>query len=574
MQEQLTDLPRQESPISPEHAALLASIEELELRGNSIFERFNTFYENGSEEERRCLEQVEGEYNAALSDAERSGEPKPDLALFLKDKDIPEECKDAWVTIEAIQAEFVSLETELERYVPEKAEEVLELAVHLTNTLDYDKVAAISFGEEKQYGLPDRDQNQASSVNLLDDVSKVIGIRTLMERGGQELDYSRLESIKATLSRYAKTWEESGLLGAASAVSSEAVVDVPLPEYIADMKRRIEKVTSLRLQYKAYDSENAARTRAFESFLDKNQSLDTFENIDELYRKNGMVYNEGLSAVIRQRVTRMYNELPAEYFDTDTSSESYVAFIEKARGIDAAGAVETIKMSGSFDKLPFEYGETELRHFLLRSIPPLALAAVGSVEIRPMTKDDDEDDVVSGYHSHSDDFGTSKIVISDAKVREIYDTIRELERGQDDADWVAQTIAKQNFERTIAHEFAHALHYWLPVAALSRWEEQRASDPTRVTSYVDDRFKQDHPHRFKEDFSETMKLFVDEPVELMRLSPVRYDAMRQIYNDFMPSYNGLTKILEGFRIEFAKNVGLDGQEEEEPDPDRWWGADA
>src|SRR5690606_34354542 len=130
--------------------------------------------------------------------------------------------------------------------------------------------------------------------------------------------------------------------------------------------------------------------------------------------------NEPLSALVGARVMSEAAKLSANNFEMDTDTEAYKELVEQARSIDTNEALGNIEIAGSFDNLPFEYSEAELRFFLLRYIPPLALKTVKRIEFCPIT---DEDHAGHGGSAglHIRYSGYSTIVISNEDPVETYE---------------------------------------------------------------------------------------------------------------------------------------------------------
>ena len=57
-----------------------------------------------------------------------------------------------------------------------------------------------------------------------------------------------------------------------------------------------------------------------------------------------------------------------------------------------------------------------------------------------------------------------------------------------------------------------------------------------------------HYHREMEDFADSLKLFVDKPAILQIISDKRFQAMRLIYETFMPNYEANLKIQQDKKI--------------------------
>lgn len=538
----------QETLPKPEYAAIEASIEALEQEANLAWEAMNNAYETAPDEARQSIDKFQEDFETATTQAVDNGEAQPTLSSFLETAEgLPDEYKTGAFGYESVVTKIESAETELEKYVPENALKVAEKAKKLEASLDYDKVVAEAFADDDRTE-PSQEGVRLSSINLLYDVSKMIAVRKQLD-SPTSLDYNRLKSLEHSLAEYEQNWQERGLLREEADKSFE-VSDITLTtEQITDIEAHINDVYSVRTKYKKFDNTIRTKTQSVLALTSQiKESEEAPQNLDDIYMRSGVVYNEQLGTALNKRLTDKLNELPADEFEADIDSKGYAKLVEQARNIDVAEALKSIEVSGSFENLPFEYSEAELKLFLLTSVPETALASVKRIQFRPMTKEEDEEDTTLGLYKWSDELNGSEIIISDAKVKERYEHIQELMGDHENGEAMATLNAKSRMLRTITHEFGHALHEVLPVAALKRWEEQRATDPTNVTAYVKDRHDSNHHHRYMEDFADTMALFINQPEELIITSPVRFNAMRQIFEEYMPVYTDVTQKLQEHRI--------------------------
>ena len=476
----------------PKHAyvTIEASIEVMEEEANSTWETMKNAYEASSDEVKQKVDQLAEDYGAAV----QKGEERPSLGSFLSTaEEIPEEFKTGMLAYEASTVKIEAAEKELEKHAPEKTAAVTQKAAELEASLDYDKVVAQAYADDDD--TTPFEGARLSSINLLYDVSTVIGVRKLLE-SDTPLAYQRLKSVEHSLETSAAEFAEKGLIRE----QGEAVAETVSPltdEQITGVEAHIKNVYELRTKYKKFDGMLQKKTQAVlgltRQMKERDEEVPT--DLDELYTRAKVIYNDGLGAAVNRRLTQKLKELPAEEFEADIDSEAYARLIEQVKGTDVAEALKRLEVSGSLENLPFEFSEAELKLFLLTSVPAAALASVKRVQFRPMTQEEDKEDNTLGLHKWSDELGGSEIIISDAKVRERYQDILELFGDDPNAEQYAQLSARNRMLQTITHEFGHELHEILPVAALKRWEEQRASDPTNITAYVKSRHDSDHKHR-------------------------------------------------------------------------------
>jgi len=455
---------------------------------------------------------------------------------------------------EASTVKIEAAEKELEKHIPEKAAAVKQKALELEMSLDYDKVVAQAYADEDN-SIP-FEGTRYVSIDLLYDVSRVIRVRKLLERDAT-LTYHQLKSIEYNLDMSAAEYEEKGLFKE----RVEAVAEVGsmlTDEQITSLEANIKDVYELRTKYKKFDRNLQRKTQAVLGLARQMRECDEEAPavFSELYTKAKIIYNDGLAWAANRRLTRKLRDLPADEFDVDIHSQAYTQSVEQARGTNVVEALKKLEISGSLEGLPFELSETELKLFLLTSVPAVALTSVKRIQFRSMTPDEDKEDNMLGLHKWSEELGGPEIIISDAKVRGCYQDILELLGDDPDAEQYAQLGARNNMLEIITHEFGHELHEVLPIAALKRWEEQRASDPTNITPYVKSRHDSDHVHRYMEDFADTMALFVNRPEVLTVISPTRFNAMQQIFEECMPLYPEATKKLQDRRIAVDRTTRL------------------
>lgn len=529
----------------PAYATLEAFIETMEEEANAAWETMNKAYEVSSDEIKHRIDQLVEDYATANQAEGGQSEEGPSLSNFWEQVEgIPNDFKAGLLAYEASTAKIEAAEKELNKYAPEKVVEVKRKAAALEASLDHDKVVAMAYADDDD--PPSFEGVRLSSINLLYDVSKVIGVRKLLE-SGRPLSYQQLKSVEYGLTTSVTEWKEKGLVRERGEDVTEA--GTPLTDkQIADMEAHINDVYNIRTKYKKFD-EVGRKTQAILGLTRQMKEYDEVPtNLHELYTGARIIYNDGLRAAMNCRLTQKLGELPADEFEADINSEAYARLVEQAKATDVAEALKKLEVSSSFENLPFAFSEAELKLFLLRSVPAAALSSVKRIQFRPMTQEEDKEDTTLGFHAWSDELDGSEIIISDAQVRKHYQDILELLGDDPNAEQYAQLSARNRMLQTITHEFGHELHEILPVAALKRWEDQRVTDPTNVTAYVKSCHDSNHQHRYMEDFADTMALFIQRHEILTVISPTRFNAMQQIFEEFMPLYPETTKKLQDHLI--------------------------
>ena len=154
---------------------------------------------------------------------------------------------------------------------------------------------------------------------------------------------------------------------------------------------------------------------------------------------------------------------------------------------------------------------------------------------------------LAGFNRTIEGTDYAEIVISTTQIRNVLDRYKSACAGTG-FDSIAVAATKCAVNRTLLHEFGHSLHAVLPYAALKDWQDAATSDKTKITKYVKDMDDSQHYHREMEDFADSLKFFVDKPAILQIISDKRFQAMRLIYEAFMPNYENTLKIKQAKKI--------------------------
>ncbi|HUC20928.1 MAG TPA: hypothetical protein VMR98_05565, partial [Candidatus Polarisedimenticolaceae bacterium] len=496
----------------PEYARIEASIALMGRQADLAWDAMTAAYEAGSDEAKQKIDQLEG----ALGE----GDSQLSLTAVLETAEgIPDDFREAVRIYEAQIAKIDAAKAELEKHTLEKAADIRQQALQLEASLDYDKVVAVAFEND---------------INVLHGVSRVIGMRQLLEVEPLPT-YDQLESIKLSLLGFTERWQEEGLIREGGVEPQEPEGVALDPEKVAAIEARVLDAEDIHAKYRKHDEAIQANVREVQRLTRQiKESGRTALTVDELFKSTPTIHNQELGAAVNRRLMQKLGELPAD-FEADLDSEAYARLVEEARSIEATEVLKNLEISGTFENLPFTFSEAELKQFLLNSVPSNALASIKRVQFRPLTKEEDEADNTWGLHSWSKELNGWEIIISDAKLGKYYQDALEEFNGTE-AKAMALLSTKNSMLQTVSHEFGHALHQVLPLAALQRWEQQRASDPVNITAYVKGHHDTDHVHRYREDFSDTYALFVNRPEVLIAISPTRFAAMRQILEEYMPDY--------------------------------------
>lgn len=547
-----------------EMVALETQVEEVYAKMREAGQHTDDLFNGYDEKTRRKISGVFEEIDAQVTAHEKNPNPNGQAApdnrqLLAQHPDVPEDFKAGAILEETYAEEAMALEAELEKHAPEKAKAVLAQLLDFESRIDYPVLAEF---------LAHRDDTDTDST-----ASILFGARRDLE-SGTEVSYRYLRNLERELANTTKYWGNSSI-----------VVDEPLPPYRAKTDEPLEpKLEALQKKYmdttfniveRKYHRGDAFSPEGQEasSILEFGRRLKAGSHDDgfapeELTTAAPRYYNEQLQAAIKDQLAQRIVDLDFDRnFETDYDSQAYADMVVHDRLIDGAEAVAKMEITGDLSKLPFEFSATALREILQDYVPAVALAHVKRVEFRPLTKDEAESDTALGLHIPDRDGTGSTIIISDERVVEHYQErmrlmnavkhqlVGDFKNPDDydtDAKRIAEEFALEHMMETVAHEFGHAMHDAIPVAALRRWDEQISGDKTNITPYIKLNHDQNSRNRYIEDFAESFSMFTVRPDKLALISPARFEAMEEIFDDFMPDYDERLKPLQDEQIDQAE----------------------
>lgn len=94
-------------------------------------------------------------------------------------------------------------------------------------------------------------------------------------------------------------------------------------------------------------------------------------------------------------------------------------------------------------------------------------------------------------------------------------------------------MRKSEIIEDIYHEVGHSVHSNLTFDELKKWEFVVLEDKNPITWYAEHSGKTFNFVGKREDFSDSFKLFMDNPTLLFVISPRRYDYMKQLLRDYI-----------------------------------------
>lgn len=473
--------------------------------------------------------------NTYLTDNERleiKGESPKNLVDFMTSYGgIPPEFINAIAAAEASMTELQQAESELGKLSPEKAKDVLAKLVNIEKCIDYDKVVGL-VSASGDYALKHK-------------VGLVIGLRKLIE-SGQNISFGQLRQIEDITEGFVKKWKLEEIV---TNEDDNTVIDEPVDNAFDTVDliiSRINEANDMLNKYRTSHLFNNSSQEVLNSIhlWKSGENEDKDLTLDALWSYDKFELNKGFSSAIERYVVKRFSELPTLDYTLSTSSQEYIEFVDNAREMGPAEeALDNIEIIGDLDTLPFEFSRDELNLFLHDNIPPLALRQIKKVEFRAFRPEEDDEGTLLGQRVYSEELGGSIITLSNIRIREDFDIQKNRlrNRGETEAERFTAAAAKDRMLRTITHEFSHILHDVLPLVTLKQWDDIRLTDSTNITGYVKYMNDTDHYHRYKEDFADSMALFINRPEVLQIISSVRLGGMGDIFNKFSPVFEDIIK---------------------------------
>lgn len=383
---------------------------------------------------------------------------------------------------ERLRWELNYYQNELDSRAEAKASEVSQIASSVSALINYDKVL-------DSYLDPDDKRWISAPVHYVTSLARSIKIN--------EPDCEILAKLEDGLLHEVTILTQNEMLKAVAETEQEAPATVP------DIREKAVQYIDV------YDS--------MVGFYDSQIDTMTAHHVrrllalgratkDPIQPDNKIALDTKFAAAIEQKLVKTLENTPI-----DTTSDVYLRQLEHARAIDTQQALDRLVVALPDSDEAFPFSQTEIKDFLLEKIPPLALDAVDTLEVRPIYEHE-TGKKMAGFHLKSE----KSIVISD---------LREYEHDP--------SLRKNRLLYLLAHEYAHGFHRRLPAAALHRWHTELGSQPQMfITKNVEVNSGGLHEHA--EDFADSMAMYALDPTKLRRISPVRFLGMKQLYEEYMP----------------------------------------
>ncbi len=523
------------APHQPAYIEVEARKEELEGQFFATDDSMRDIRDKANSEIQTRIDDLDDRYHNAFEEVNEQATEKLDLETLIdQHPDIPIEYIDQLRTLDRLRVALEASDTELEKYAPERLAVVLAKAKDLEARIDYDAFVAIA---SKRL-----DDTKAQFTFRLEpdkaffDMCQVTSIRYLVEQHPDSLNYGTLRSMDLDLESLRQKYTEMGII-------RDAPVEVtPVPTYPEDfvlsVRNKLEQAHILNIRYRS------SKTRYSNNRLQElgeliqvlNAKPDEPTSYSDVISRAPLLLNERYAQALKKALADRYEELNPIEFSFDKNTDAYRQEVARMREINPLEAVSNMELVGLDGQLPAGLTRAHIISQMLFSIPPVALERLKKFSIRPMTLEENKEDTTLGFCNL---YGLQgyEIVISDQKITEDINYNTALMGDRE----LAEFAAREKALYTVTHELAHAFHDALPLAAVQEWHTVATANPTHVTPYVKSMYKQEHSHRYMEDFAESVALFITKPYELKESSPERYECLQRLYTEFMPTYTDIIR---------------------------------
>lgn len=527
--------------------------------------------------------QVRDHITAATADYGNQEVLEAPLYQYLADQpNVPSEFTDALEDLFQLEQQQADTEHELAGYAAEKREQISAEAETLAARINYDAAAdkllqllgkqakaeqsilsSLSTGkgmDMRRLPKKERPHLRGKPELTTDDIrvalNVVVGIDRFLEHDGSDLTYAELCHVKQILDARAASLEGAGFLF--DEPVGHLAVEADLPE-TDEYRSTLAETEMIRFGTNLYQARTllmryglkpdnwgelsdsgsvVARTeQVFEWKQDRPHSL------ERLQTASGLISDDRVTAALQLNLQRLLKSIPPERLELSTNSEVYKEATKCAREIDVEQALEKLDVSG-LEGLPFAIDEAELKAYIGRYVPPIAIADVTKFEVRDLTEEEESSDIHAASYIPGSKHGEGIVVVSRKYLQRIYDSATKKEyqylNKEELERMVAEELRLTFFEFTL-HEYGHALHYNVDAAAMKRWEEDIDADDTAVTPYVTKSRQEDETTGRREDFAETCRYFIARPGELMIGSQDRLSAMTELYRDYFPGFDDVLR---------------------------------
>jgi hypothetical protein len=430
-------------------------------------------------------------------------------------------------------AKVKRLQTE---YLPYKKEEVDSMANDLSSRINFGKVLSYYQKEERQ-------DNSDLLSNTLRETYFLRKIEAELA-GGREIDFDKLDYYQNNLVRLQAVWQNKGFLNVEADKDFKRTVN-DVEKNRENRSKLLEKINLLEADLKTFqDLASVYRLRLrFSSNPDKNlsdiayalkqgeqeitQSMKDFDILDYDARFIEAAYDYVDDC---EKELKLEGKLPLDESDTRE-------YVENRRR-DWNDTAKTMGFSGFVDKEGMELllKQKDILAFLTSNFPASFLTGVTEIAasdavFRKETNVIDgngsltSEEVTLGEfvptYDNEGNFSSGKIVI--------YEPIHIKEK----MGVLEKVVVKSKFEDTLAHEVGHGVQCNLSRDEMEAWEKTLDSDKTAVSWYVNYAREKGVEKGKREDFSESIMLFIKNPAVLQLISETRFNYMTQLFRRHM-----------------------------------------
>lgn len=431
------------------------------------------------------------------------------------------------------------IDNALEEYKPQKREDLLKEVADIESRVDYEVVVdkMLLYATKGIWINEDAPISFAEHATRIQHIGKLLGSET-------ELSYGEILLLERHFKELTDPTKHD-----LSFIRDEPVVDTEgeeswiTDEIAAGLQIRHWTIRELRSKYRTYEDEQAdAYDKVLNLLIYTTSREGHIDSVDAAINEwPDLGTNPRFVSTIKRRFEKIIEELPVHDFELSVDSLRYRQALPTYSMAELAINASKFEFKGTPTELPFEHDESALRSRIMIQVPTIAVANVKSVEIRNLTDQEKEDyqegGIILGLHKFGDQPGDAEIIMSLDATQARYQHFLGTHKGTENSDAQAAAQASAEYVSTLLHEFGHSLHNVLPMAAVAFWDKARESEDVYVTDYVKQRFEEDHPAKYKEDFCESFRLLLTEPHILLQKSPARFKAMVRIMKDLNPLYD-------------------------------------
>jgi hypothetical protein len=427
-------------------------------------------------------------------------------------------------------------------YLPYRRAELAEIVSSLSSHLDYEAMFNYYF-QKGALSLSNRDEEDPGSINnARSEMLFLLKVQHDIAVGDASLEaYSYVDGVATTLSDLGDKWSSKGYL-------SEQYLRDP---FIGEL---INAESSAQEQDLARDIEQAVQVlRAYDRLADTYKFFSGIRHVSSEFQLvtlesvilNKIAYYANDSEVVKSlpsppdflaaargvltRITKRSEELGRLSRSTETLANLDQARDERIKQMPDI-SIEGFEVPEGMDAL---FTPDEIKSQIERAIPIDFLQELRRIHHQPSRLVEEK-----GGHSiitHGDYFSVMGEGEDWDGLKEAYISVYRKLFVEKDLDSPTVEYLKEKFVGTVWHEIGHNVQSLLSYDEMVGWEEVLASDQTALSGYVTRSRAENTGLGKREDFSETFRVFLENPNGLSIQSPARYQYMRNLFISHLPS---------------------------------------